>query len=100
MNSEMQKEKKQNVDGPRFYQNGFFHLLVILILSLPAIFSFNLILLAADFLLLVEIILIGWSKIYAFKNGEWKVSIGWMCGTISFVIVVLGISVLLIGGVL
>ena len=85
---------------PKFYQNGFFHLLVILLLSLPAIFSFNLILLAADFLLLVEIIMICWSKIYAYKSGEWKISIGWMCGAISFAIVVLGISVLSIGGVL
>ena len=98
MNSEMQEEKSAYV--PKFYQNGFFHLLIILILSLPAIFSFNLILLAADFLLLVEIILICWSKIYAYKSGEWKVSIGWMCGAIFFAIVVLCISVLTIGGVL
>ncbi len=87
-------------ESPKFYQNGFFHLLVILILSLPAIFSFNLILLSADFLLLIEVILICGGKIYTYRNGEWKISIGWMCGTISFVIVVLGISVLSIGGVL
>jgi len=95
MNCEMSEEKRKSADVPKFYQNGFFHLWLVFILGFFAVFGLDWIQLAADIFLLADIILVCLKKIYYFKNGEWKVSTGWMVGTIIGQVLLLGISIYL-----
>lgn len=100
MNCEMQEVKRQSVDVPKFYQNGFFHVWIIFVLGLLASFTIGTLLIIALVLLLGEIIFICQKKIYSKKGNEYKISKCWMTLLIICSIALIGIGFCRIGGLI
>ena len=79
-------------ESPKFYQNGFFHVWILLILGLLAGFTVGILLIAALVLLLGEIIFDLQQKIYSKNEGVYNISKYWMAAIviISAILLVLG----------
>ena len=100
MSSEIQKGKGQNVDAPKFYQNGYFHVWIIFVLGLFAGFTIGKLLIIALVLLLGEIIFIFQKKIYSKQENEYKISKCWMTLLTIISTILIGIGFCRIGGLI